>query len=212
MKTLELFSGTGSFSKVARKKGYSTLTIDNDPRHKPDILTDILKWQPPNHLIGVDILWASPPCQTFSIASVSHHWRNGRPTNARSRNGVALLRKTLNIIADLRPVRWYIENPRGMMRKIFDREAKKLHLNYIRHTVTYCQYGLRIMKPTDIWTNDLDWTPRPMCSPGDPCHERSPRGSKKGVQGIQNKAWEKARGSSAIRRAIIPAGLIQELI
>lgn len=44
MKTVELFSGTKSFSKVAASLGYSTLTIDNDPSLDPDWCVDILKF------------------------------------------------------------------------------------------------------------------------------------------------------------------------
>lgn len=40
------------------------------------------------------------------------------------------------------------------------------------------------MKPTDLWTNNFNWIPRSMCKNGDPCHEKAPRGSKTGTQGI----------------------------
>lgn len=53
-----------------------------------------------------------------------------------------------------------------------------------RYTVTYCQYGDFRMKPTDIWTNHPNPRFKPMCKNGDPCHERAPRGSKGGTQGI----------------------------
>jgi hypothetical protein len=60
--------------------------------------------------------------------------------------------------------------------------------NNIRHTVTYCQYGDNRMKPTDIWTNNPDWSPKPMCKNGDPCHESAPRGSGRGTSGRKCKA------------------------
>ena len=56
---------------------------------------------------------------------------------------------------------WYIENPRGKMRKA----PQWSLLNHVRHTVSYCKYGDVRMKPTDIWTNDFNWTPRVMCKP-----------------------------------------------
>ena len=49
---------------------------------------------------------------------------------------------------------YYIENPRGMLRKM---PFMRRHM--VRHTVTYCQYGDTRMKPTDIWTNTLHWVP-----------------------------------------------------
>jgi len=74
---------------------------------------------------------------------------------------------------------FYIENPRGMLRKMPFMQRFK------RHTVWYCQYGDDRAKPTDIWTNNENWQPRPMCKNGNPnCnHERAPRGSKTGTQG-----------------------------
>ena len=48
------------------------------------------------------------------------------------------------------------------------------------------------MKPTDIWTNDLGWRPRPMCKNGDSCHVSAPRGSKTGTQGRAG-AYERSK-------------------
>ena len=41
MKTVELFSGTKSFSKVAEKLGHSTYTIDNNKELEPDLCQNI---------------------------------------------------------------------------------------------------------------------------------------------------------------------------
>ena len=38
MKILELFSGTESFSKVARKRGHETATVDIDNKLEPVII------------------------------------------------------------------------------------------------------------------------------------------------------------------------------
>ena len=54
--------------------------------------------------------------------------------------------------------------------------------------VTYCQYGLDYMKPTDPFHNVFSWKPRPMCKNGDPCHTPAPRGSKTGLQGQKERA------------------------
>ena len=55
-----------------------------------------------------------------------------------------------------------------------------------RYTITYCQYGDNRMKPTDIWTNYPNPNFKPMCKNGDSCHEKAPRGSKTGIQGLKN--------------------------
>lgn len=123
-----------------------------------------------------------PPCTGFSVAALGHHWTGGKgayiPATDTARLGIRLAEKTIELIKTLNPKFWYIENPRGLLRKMpFMQEFK-------RHTVTYCQYGDRRMKPTDIWTNNPNWTPRPACKNGDTCHEAAPRGSKKGTQGV----------------------------
>jgi len=210
MKTLELFSGTKSFSKVMAKHGHFTITIDNNPKLEPDLVEDIF-----NILIipKVDILWASPPCTTFSVASISHYWTNGKPKNKKALHGIAILEHTIELISRCKPKYWFIENPRGMMRKVIDDIFKKHDIvDYDRHTVSYCQYGSKIMKPTDIWTNCKQWVSKPICKPGASCHQRAGRGSKTGVQGIYSLEWERARGNSATARGVIPPLLFEEIL
>ena len=42
LKCLELFKGTGSFGKVAKRMNLDVISLDNVEKYKPDILTDIL--------------------------------------------------------------------------------------------------------------------------------------------------------------------------
>jgi site-specific DNA-cytosine methylase len=192
MKVLELFAGSCSFSNVAKEFGHETFTVDNgldlktlDHYVKIDLVKDILKLDADEIPFHPDIIWASPPCTTFSIASCGHHWNapdvNGNriPKTESAETGLLLLEKTISIMNQLQPKYYFIENPRGLMRKMGAVEYLK------RHTVTYCQYGDNRMKPTDIWTN-LNWIPREMCKNGQPCHEAAPRGSKTGTQGLKN--------------------------
>ena len=72
----------------------------------------------------------------------------------------------------------------------------------IRNTITYCQYGESRMKPTDIWTNNLNWKPRKMCKNGMPCHESAPRGSQTGTQGLKGNYL----------RSIVPYELCKEIL
>ena len=58
MKTIELFSGTKSFSKVAKELGHETFTIDNDQKLEPDKVASIMDIEIP---LGIDMLWSSPP-------------------------------------------------------------------------------------------------------------------------------------------------------
>jgi site-specific DNA-cytosine methylase len=78
MKTLELFAGSRSFSKEAEKSGMKTFTTDNQNFEKIDLVCDILEFDINKLTYKPDIIWASPPCTTFSIASISHHWDKDR--------------------------------------------------------------------------------------------------------------------------------------
>lgn len=208
MKILELFAGSCSFSDVAKEYGHETFTVDNgtdfmtlDHYTKIDLVQDILELDVSDIPFQPDIIWASPPCTTFSIASCGHHWNapddegNREPKTKEAEIGLLLLEKTIWIMNELQPKYYFIENPRGLMRKMGAVE----YLN--RHTITYCRYGDNRMKPTDIWTN-LDWTPRPMCKNGMPCHEAAPRGSKTGTQGLKG----------AYERSKIPYELCKEIL
>jgi site-specific DNA-cytosine methylase len=198
-KTLELFSGTGSFSKVAKKLGHKTFMIDNDASLNPDLVADIIDLREDQLPYKPDIMWASPPCETFSVASISHHWTGGKkayiPKTDKAVLGIEKVESTLDLIDQLKPKYWFIENPRGVLRNLPVMQG--LH----RVTVTYCQYGDTRMKPTDIWTNLLKWKPRPMCKNGDKCHIKAPRGSKTGTQGLKN----------AKLRGVIPPKLFEEI-
>lgn len=216
MKTIELFSGTKSFSKVMETHGHETFTVDNDPSLEPDLVVN-LDVTPYRELavpyFSADMLWASPPCTTFSVASISHYWTEGRPKNEKALEGIRILGSAIKIIAISNPRWWFLENPRGMMRKVIDEVFQKHGVSYYkRHTVSYCQYGSKIMKPTDIWTNASWWSPRMICKPGAACHERADRGSKTGVQGIYSLDWERARGNSATARGVIPPALFEEIL
>lgn len=183
-KTIELFSGTKSFSNVMSSLGHETFTIDDDESLVPDVCINILDYKFDNK--KYDVLWASPPCQGFSVAVIGRNWnRNYTPKTASAELAMKLAKKTIEIIEQLKPKYWFIENPRGMLRKMPFMEEFLIRSGGVRHTVTYCQYGDIRQKPTDIWTNNLKWKPRKMCSPGSPCHESAPRGSRTGTQGIK---------------------------
>lgn len=181
MNILELFAGSKSFATAAASLGYATFTSDFDPAFDTDYTADILSFDTSRVPFKPDVIWASPPCESFSVASIGHHWnRDNTPKTDNALHGVAMVEKTLSIIQELNPTWYFIENPRGKLRKL---PFMQHHL--YRHTVTYCQYGDTRMKPTDIWTNCPYWTPRPMCKNGDSCHVSAPRGSSTGTQGIK---------------------------
>ena len=197
MKVLELFAGSRSFSKVAEEMGMETFTTDFKPFDKIDYVVDILDFDINKVPFKPDVIWASPPCTYFSVASIGHHWnKDHTPKTEQAKLGVKIVQKTLDIINFLKPDYFFIENPRGKLRKL---DVVK---DILRATVTYCQYGDNRMKPTDIWTNNTNWKPRKICKNGMPCHESAPRGSQTGTQGLKGN----------YERSIVPYELCKEIL
>lgn len=185
MNVIELFAGTRSFCKVAQRQGATVFTSDIDPQFETDYTVSIMDFNPLKVPFKPDIVWASPPCETFSVASLGHHWTGGKgayePKTQACIEGIERVKKTLEIIKELNPKYWIIENPRGVLRKMPFMNTDGIY----RYTVTYCQYGDTRMKPTDLWSNVPDLVFKPMCKNGMPCHVSAPRGSRTGTQGIK---------------------------
>ena len=192
MKCLDLFSGTRSIADAFERQGWETFTVELDKSHPNiDWYADIMKITAEDILSRFghpDVVWASPPCEKFSVASIGKYWVKGsnEPATEESRAALALLEHTIKLIHDLNPTYYFIENPRGKMRKMDCMQ------DLPRYTVTYCQYGDRRMKPTDIWTNHPNPQFMKPCNNGDNCHEKAPRGTKQGTQGLKG-AVERSR-------------------
>ena len=152
MKVLELFAGSRSIGKAGEELGFQVFSTDIESFEKVDYIVDILDFDCSKVPFKPDIIWASPPCKGFSVASLGHHWTGGKgayiPKTETAKLGIEIAKKTLEIIDYFKPKFFFIENPRGVLRKMPFMKTLPL-----RNTVTYCQYGDDRMKPTDIWTN-----------------------------------------------------------
>jgi len=193
MNVLELFAGSRSVGKAAESLSYNVFSSDINEFEGIDYAVDILEFDINKVPFTPDIIWASPPCTYFSVASIGKHWnKDHTPKTEQAKLGVKIIQETLSIIeayCNLNPhLVFYIENPRGKLRKL--QVVKDLE----RTTVWYCKYGDTRAKPTDIWTNNLynlinskGWNPRPECFNGnkDCHHESAPRGSRTGTQGLK---------------------------
>jgi hypothetical protein len=183
----DFFSGTGSSTKAFEDAGHTVIKIELDPyfeANERDVMALkadelVAKYGQP------DFIWASPPCTTFSVASLRIYWQKGEngstPKHPKVFEALKLVEHTINLIKQLNPPKgWLIENPRGMLRK------QAVMQGLPRRTVTYCQYGDYRMKPTDLWGNVPGWTAREMCKPKSNCHQSAARGSTGGTQGIRS--------------------------
>lgn len=187
LKVLELFAGTRSIGKAFKKHGHEVYSVEWDKQHDDiDLYIDIMELTSEMVIEKFgkpDIIWASPDCTTYSIAGIYHHRikednGNLKPVSEKTKFADQLNVHLLKLINELNPKYYFIENPRGGMRKMDF--VKTLP----RYTVTYCQYGDFRMKPTDIFTNHHEPNFKPMCKNGDPCHVSAPRGSTTGTQGM----------------------------
>ena len=212
MKVLELFAGTRSIGKAFEKKGHEVFSIDwDDSFENIDLCKNIneITAQEIIRLFGwPDVIWASPDCTSYSIAAISKHRKKNERTgeleavSTYAKECDATNKHVIELIKQLKPRYYFIENPRGGLRKM------SFMKDIPRYTITYCQYETekppneRRMKPTDIWTNHEKPGFRPMCKNGDPCHARAPRGAKTGTQGI--------KGAKA--RSVIPKQLCDHIV
>ena len=189
LKCLELFAGTRSIGKAFEARGHEVFSVEwNKDFENIDLYADIgqIKAKEILEKFGKpDVIWASPDCTSYSVAAISKHRRKNPETG--SLDPVSDYAKfcdnvnqnVLKLIRELQPKYFFIENPRGGMRKMSWMQ------DIPRYTVTYCQYGEERMKPTDIWTNHPDPQFKPPCKNGDPCHVPAPRGARTGTQGIK---------------------------
>lgn len=183
-----------------KEAGYKTYTIDINEQFKPDLAMDIMQFTPahlPQELATPTVIWFSPPCTTFSVMTIGRHFKNGRPKSSACFVGLALAYRCIELIKELKPKYWFIENPMGMLRK------QEFMQELPRKTVTYCQYGAKYQKKTDIWTNASHWVPKKQCNTSDKCHISSPRGSRTGIQDSNKDAYERAK---------IPIELCKEIV
>jgi len=201
-KIVELFAGSRSVGRKAEQLGMNVFSVDWSPYENINLVCDIGQMKVADVPFVPDAVWASPDCTTYTIAAISTH-RNGtepksdyaKKCDEVNQHFISLIKHWLQINPDMV---FFIENPRGMLRKMpFMQEFK-------RHTIWYCQYGDDRAKPTDIWTNSKTWIPKPMCHNGNKnCHHApAPRGSKTGTQGRKG-SYERSR---------IPEQLCEEIL
>lgn len=140
LRTLELFSGTQSFSKQVTG---AAITVDLLPKFKPTHVADILTWDftmyPPGHF---DTIWCSPPCTEYSKAKT----RGSRDLELAD----SLVAKCFEIIDYFKPRVWIVENVgTGLLVKRMEAIRPNLSSTF----VDYCAYGKSYRKRTILWSN-----------------------------------------------------------
>ena len=89
-----------------------------------------MKWECPYQTSHVDVIWASPDCTQYNRARTTAK----TPRNFEMADG--LVKRCLELIRDLQPRVWFLENPDSGLLKT---RLFMFGLPYVR--VDYCMYG-----------------------------------------------------------------------
>ena len=207
MKLLELFSGMGKISKAFSSVGFETYRVDWSEKLDAELHADVsaLTVEDVIKLCGgvPDVIWASPQCTTYSIATHKHRTLTEGPKSELAKHDDEVNIKMWKLIDELVALGtkyYFVENPQGRMR----------HMKFVkdrpRFELTYCSYGnkanargyedLYIMKKTDIWSNHPNPNFLAKCS--------SPYQHKHGE-------WAKAQKRDYLSRGEMPEGLCEHI-
>tara|TARA_R110000822_G_scaffold179261_1_gene319093 strand:- start:720 stop:1331 length:612 start_codon:yes stop_codon:yes gene_type:complete len=199
MKSLDLFCGTKSFTKVAIEKGYETYTLDILEKFEPTFCCDLMDWDYKQFPTGFfDIIWASPNCKDYS----SLNFLSGKEKDLTESNN--LIMKTLEIIEYFNPTYWYLENPQ--MGSLKQQEFME-YLPY--NDVDYCKYGFCYRKRTRIWNNNDNWNGKILCKKNYACSHKEKDGKHKTFRWITRGEGISTRWE---QRISIPKPLMEEIL
>ena len=120
---LELFAGTRSISKAFEQRGHKTFTVDWDTKFDGiDLYKDINELTAEEIIEKFgrpDVIWLSPDCTSYSLAAISKHRRknpitgNLDPISEYAQFCDEVNQHALQIVKELNPKLYFIENPRG---------------------------------------------------------------------------------------------------
>lgn len=210
---LDLFAGSRSVARALEGLPVEVFSVEKMPFPGIDLQVDIEFFQPADLPWVPDLIWASPPCTSYSIAGIKWHRRGPEPVSEFAHKSDRLLLRTIAVCMEL-GADYIIENPRGMLRKCAFMQ------DLPRRTVTYCSYGDRRMKPTDLWSNmfsghdgKVPWITRPACVNNNPTcsHDRQSRYFAKRKALGQTRSGTQGM-SGAYDRSKVPHDLIREAV
>jgi len=138
MKTiLSLFDHSGNWSQPYRENGYNVIQVDIE--HGDDIMTYDYKSIGP--VYGI---LAAPPCTHMSASGAV--WWPAKDRDGRTADHIRLYVKVFDIIADLSPQFWVLENPSGRLPKFFPKLGRPWYFHP-------CDFGDAYTKKTGLWGN-----------------------------------------------------------
>lgn len=209
MRLLELFCGTKSVGVEFEKRGYEVISLDYNPKFNATHTENILTWDytiyPSDYF---DIIWGSPDCTSFSLASGGKHrtlkYINGYTEIAELGN--QMIYRLIEILKYFKCNAWFIENPKALLQHYppFTQFIKDVNAN--KNLVYYGNYNWGFPKPTNLWSNLPLWE-------NETCPELDASTYKiiKRKDGREKKYY-KAFMKNSEERSKIPPDLINKLI
>lgn len=140
MRILVLFDGSGCVSKAAKESGHDVRSLDILPLPHIDYPIDILDFKP--EMLGdwvPDMIWGSPPCETFSIKTAMKGGGNMYWETIKLFNRVQGIMPRENFDADKR-----LKFPERINTK------RELHTSFVRKMVEIINYYQAINKSL-VW-------------------------------------------------------------
>lgn len=139
---VDICSGYGNFSEPFIQAEWEVIRFDYSEKFKDVPFTIIQDVTKINEVLAKiprkpDCIVAGPPCERFSIA-------NRMFPKKGIMKALEVVGAVYEIIAELRPKYWIVENPRGRLRWF---------LGSPNSTVSLSDYGGKYKKPTDLWHN-----------------------------------------------------------
>jgi len=191
MKVLDLFSGLGGWSQAFKTRGHTVITVDAEKKFNPTICADVIELSRTDfeNYLPFDLVLASPPCNCFSVCTISKYWTpDKRPSCHSTVEAIRLVGHTVKLILDLQPRWWILENPRGMLRNVLGKPSA---------TTFFASWGHFAYKPTDLWgvLPQIEWRkPKKW--------EKSPRSACKGISRSDLKSEDRSHIPFGLSEAV----------
>jgi hypothetical protein len=104
---LDICAGLGGASQAMKDRGWTVVTLDNNPKFGTEIVADIRTWSWRTN--RPDLIWCSPPCTEFAREFMPWCKTGEEPD-------LSILKACTRIIDQANPRYWVIENVKGALK------------------------------------------------------------------------------------------------